>query len=60
MKVLIISADGNESGFPAIKAFLEQIGVPYSVYQVINPANGAKTPLTASMLWDGALHRVGT
>lgn len=56
MKILVISADGNETTFPAIKAFLGQIGIPYTVYQVINPATGAKTPLTREMLWDGALH----
>ncbi|HEU5011495.1 MAG TPA: hypothetical protein VFT66_03050, partial [Roseiflexaceae bacterium] len=56
MKVLVIAADGNESTFPAITAFLDQIGLPYMVYQVINPTTGAKTPLTAGMLWDGALH----
>ena len=56
LKALIITADGSESSLPAIKAFLDQIGMPYNVYQVINPATGAKTPLTASRLWDGALH----
>ncbi|MEI7643549.1 MAG: hypothetical protein WCJ55_04480 [Chloroflexales bacterium] len=56
MKVLVISADGKESNLPMITAALGQIGVPYTVYQVINPTTGVKTPLTARMLWDGALH----
>ena len=56
LKVLVISADGNESNLPLITASLNQICVPYTVYQVINPKTGVKTPLTASMLWDGALH----
>lgn len=29
MKVLVISADGNEPGFAAIKSTLEHIGIPY-------------------------------
>ena len=28
MKVLVIAADGRESTFPAIKAFIAQVGVP--------------------------------
>jgi hypothetical protein len=50
LKVLVISADGNETDYPAIKAFLGQLGIPYSVLI------GTQTQLTASMLWDGSTH----
>jgi hypothetical protein len=53
MKVLVISADGTEADFPAITTFLNQIGVPYDVYQVIDSFTKDKTPLTADRLWDG-------
>ncbi len=47
MKLLLIAADGNETDFPALKAFLDQLGVPYDVLIAVN------TPLTADRLWDG-------
>lgn len=50
MKVLVISADGNETDFPAIKAFLSQLGVPFDTLIATT------TPLTSSLLWDGANH----
>ena len=50
MKLLVISADGNETDFPAIKAFLSQIGIPYDVLIA------TQTPLSSSTLWDGASH----
>jgi hypothetical protein len=50
LKVLVISADGNETDYPAIKAFLSQIGVPFGTLIA------TQTPLTSSMLWDGGLH----
>ncbi len=48
MKLLLIAADGNETDYPALRAFLDQIGVLYDVLLA------AKTPLTAGMLSDGA------
>ncbi len=50
MKVLVIAADGTEAGFPAIKAFLDQIGVPYDILMA------ATTELTQPMLWDGGVN----
>ncbi len=50
MKLLLIAADGNETDYPALRAFLDQIGVPYDVLLA------AKTPLTAGTLSDGASH----
>jgi hypothetical protein len=50
MKVLVISADGNETDLPAIKAFLDQIGVPYDVMIA------AYTTLVETRLWDGVNH----
>ncbi|MFN8485468.1 MAG: hypothetical protein U0768_20700 [Anaerolineae bacterium] len=53
LKLLVVSAnsnrDGQEPDFNAIKAFLDQIGIPYDVL------DASKTTLTASMLSDGAL-----
>ncbi|MFN8472651.1 MAG: hypothetical protein U0822_10705 [Anaerolineae bacterium] len=50
MRLLVISADGNEADFLAIKAFLSQIGIPFDALIA------TQTPLTASMLSDGASH----
>jgi len=50
MKALVISADGNEPGFPAITAFLSQIGIPYDTLIA------TQKPLVSSMLWDGGVH----
>lgn len=47
MKLLVISADGNEPAFAAIKSILNQIGVPYDTLIA------ATTPLTAKTLSDG-------
>ena len=47
MKLLVISADGNEPVFAGIKSILNQIGVPYDT--LIATA----TPLTAQTLSDG-------
>jgi hypothetical protein len=47
MKLLVISADGNEPVFAAIKSILNQIGVPYDAMIATN------TPLTAQTLSDG-------
>lgn len=44
MKLLVVSADGTEPSFAAIKSVLDQVGVPYE------PLIATKTPLTASML----------
>ena len=50
LKVLVISADGNETDYPYILATLEQLGLPYDVFV------GTQQTLTASMLWDGVGH----
>ena len=47
MKILLIAADGNETDYPALRAFLDQIGIPYDTLLA------AQTPLVESMLWDG-------
>jgi hypothetical protein len=50
MKVLVISADGTETDLGAIKADLDEMGVPYTVLIA------TQTPLTSAMLWDGVSH----
>ena len=50
MKVLVIAADGNETDFPAITAFLRQLGIPFDTLLA------AQQPLTPEMLSDGASH----
>jgi hypothetical protein len=50
MKLLVISADGAETDYPAITSFLDQVGVPYDTLIARN------TPLTAAMLSDSASH----
>src|SRR5690242_7773343 len=40
MKLLVISADGTEPGFAAIRAILGQIGTPYDAV-VLTQTNGA-------------------
>jgi hypothetical protein len=50
MRVLVISADGNETDLGAIKADLESVGVPYTV-MIAN-----QTQLAYWMLWDGNGH----
>ncbi len=50
MKLLVIAADGNETDFPAIKAFLNQLGIPYDTLIA------TQTTLAPSLLWDGDLH----
>ncbi len=47
LKLLLIAADGKETDYPALRAFLDQIGVPYDTLLA------AQTALTASRLWDG-------
>ena len=47
LKLLLIAADGNETDYPALRAFLDQIGVPYDTLLA------AETPLTSNRLWDG-------
>ena len=47
MKLLVISADGNEPVFAGIKSILNQIGVPYDTLIA------SVTPLTAQTLSDG-------
>lgn len=51
MKLLVITADRNDdTNFAAIKAFLNQIGIPYDVLVA------TETDLVPSLLWDGGLH----
>jgi hypothetical protein len=50
MKVLLIAADGKETDFPALKAFLDQIGIPFDTLI------GTQQQLTWDMLSDGASH----
>lgn len=47
MKVLVIAADGNETDYPAIVAFLKQLGIPHDVLL------SAQNPLTPEMLSNG-------
>jgi hypothetical protein len=52
MRLLVVSADGNETDFPAIKSYLSQLGVPYT--EMIATQTDALTP---DMLRDGAVGR---
>jgi hypothetical protein len=47
MRLLVISADGNETDFPAIKSYLDELGIPYTAMVATT------TPLTADMLSSG-------
>jgi hypothetical protein len=47
LKLLLIAADGRETDYPALRAVLDQIGIPYDTLL----ATG--TALTSSTLWDG-------
>ena len=47
MKMLVISADGNEPVFSGIKSILDQIGIPYDTLIA------SQSPLTAQTLSDG-------
>jgi hypothetical protein len=47
MKLLVVSANGNEPSFAAIKSVLNQVGVPYDTLIA------TQQPLTATMLSDG-------
>ncbi|MEO7020042.1 MAG: hypothetical protein ABI234_07835, partial [Ktedonobacteraceae bacterium] len=49
LKVLVISADGNEADLPAIKQTLDYLGTPYSVYVATQTPNG----LTPDKLGNG-------
>ena len=50
MRVLLLAADGKETDYAALRAFLEQLGIPYDVVLA------AQTELTADRLWDGVSH----
>jgi hypothetical protein len=50
LKLLVISADGLETDFPAITTFLNQIGIPYATLIA------SQQTLVPSMLWDGVSH----
>ena len=50
MKLLVVSADGTETDFPAITTFLDQVGVPYDTLIA------RQTPITATMLSDSPTH----
>jgi hypothetical protein len=47
MRVLVIAADGNETDLGAVKAALDNVGMPYTVLI------GTQTELTPALLWDG-------
>ncbi len=47
LKLLLIAADGQETDYQALRAFLDQIGIPYDTLLA------AGTPLTSTRLWDG-------
>lgn len=49
MKVLVVSADGHETGLPAITAALGHVGVPFETYIATETPGG----LTAAKLSDG-------
>jgi hypothetical protein len=48
MRLLVVSADGNETDLPALQAFLDQIGVPYTTMIATETDT-----LTPEMLRDG-------
>lgn len=48
MKLLVLAADGQETDYPYIRAYLDQIGIPYDVVL------SASQALTPNMLSDGA------
>ncbi|MFN8487919.1 MAG: hypothetical protein U0350_10025 [Caldilineaceae bacterium] len=50
LKLLVISADGKETDYPAITSFLSQIGIPFDTLIA------SQTPLTAAMLSNGTVH----
>jgi hypothetical protein len=50
MRVLVIAADGNETDLGAIKAALDNVGMPYTVLIA------TQTELTSALLWDGVGH----
>lgn len=50
LKLLVISADGNETDLPYLKAVLGQIGIPFDVLIA------TQTTLTPELLSDGAAH----
>ena len=47
MRILLVSADGNETDLPALQAFLSQVGVPYTTMIA------TETDLTPEMLSNG-------
>ena len=50
MKILVVSADGNETDYPALTEFLNQLGIPFDSLIAV------QQPLTAAMLSDGVSH----
>ncbi len=50
VRILVIAADGTETDYPAIQAFLDQQGMPYTTLVA------STTPLTAATLQDSATH----
>jgi hypothetical protein len=44
MRLLVIAADGNETDYPAIRSFLDQVGVPYDAILA------TEVPLTEELL----------
>jgi hypothetical protein len=50
LKILVISADGSETDYPALTTFLDQQGMPYTAIIA------STTPLTAATLQDSPTH----
>jgi hypothetical protein len=50
LKLLVISADGQETDFAAITTFLNQLGIPYDTFIA------SQRQLVPSVLWDGVSH----
>ena len=50
MRVLLLAADGKETDYVSLRAFLDQLGIPYDVLFA------TQAELTADRLWDGVSH----
>jgi hypothetical protein len=56
MKVLVIAADGKETDYPALTAFLSQIGLPFDTLVVTAQPQPFTAATLAARLSDGASH----
>jgi hypothetical protein len=50
MRLLLLAADGQETDYAALRAFLDQLGIPYDVLLATT------SDLTRDRLWDGVSH----